>query len=299
RKAAELILRRERARIEEEKEYMRQEEQQRRDDEQRRRDDEQRRRDEEFRMMFAAMQQGIQQSQFGYEDMQNMIATSMNALLPGLQQMAALPPAASDPNMYQQPMQPAPQQYAAPQQPYAAPQYGAPAQSDTDDLRAQMAAQQAQMAQQQALINELLEREANRSGYAAPAQDQARMDEIAAVNARQEELLSQFDANGGAPVPLEESYGRLSDEAKRFYYDIGCFIMERPNVMQNDGKYAVLFKYRGKTLFKLSIKNDAPVLTYINGSLPAEQRVMSAEELAYAKQIMASCISQTDRELDG
>ena len=270
RKAAELVVRREKARIEDEKEYARQEEQMRRDEEQRLREEqmraEQQRRDEEFRMMFAAMQQNYQQPQVGYDDMQNMIASAVTALLPGLQQsMQALPPAQSDASAYNMPQQ----------------------NSEAEALRAQMAAQQAQMeaqmAQQQELINQLLQNQAQAASAQAYDEAAAAADEAFWID-ESEKIVS-----------LEELYGKLSDDAKRCYYEIGSYIMNKPRTMQNDGKYAVLFKYRGKTLFKLCIKEDAPVLYYsTDDGGKSEVKINSAEALEAARKIVDLRIAQTD-----
>ena len=97
---------------------------------------------------------------------------------------------------------------------------------------------------------------------------------------------------------MEELYGRLSDEAKRCYYDIGSYIMAKPRVSQNDGKYAVLFKYRGKTLFKLCIKGDSPVLVYKTDSGSKEAvRIADTTGLASAKTVIDMCVAKRDREL--
>ncbi len=263
-------MRREKARIEDEKEYARQEEQMRRDEEQRLREEqmraEQQRRDEEFRMMFAAMQQNYQQPQVGYDDMQNMIASAVTALLPGLQQsMQALPPAQSDASAYNMPQQ----------------------NSEAEALRAQMAAQQAQMeaqmAQQQELINQLLQNQAQAASAQAYDEAAAAADEAFWID-ESEKIVS-----------LEELYGKLSDDAKRCYYEIGSYIMNKPRTMQNDGKYAVLFKYRGKTLFKLCIKEDAPVLYYsTDDGGKSEVKINSAEALEAARKIVDLRIAQTD-----
>ncbi len=273
RKAAELVVRREKARIEDEKEYARQEEQMRRDEEQRLREEqmraEQQRRDEEFRMMFAAMQQNYQQPQVGYDDMQNMIASAVTALLPGLQQsMQALPPAQSDASAYNMPQQ----------------------NSEAEALRAQMAAQQAQMeaqmAQQQELINQLLQNQAQAASAQAYDEAAAAADEAFWID-ESEKIVS-----------LEELYGKLSDDAKRCYYEIGSYIMNKPRTMQNDGKYAVLFKYRGKTLFKLCIKEDAPVLYYsTDDGGKSEVKINSAEALEAARKIVDLRIAQTDSQM--
>ncbi len=260
RKAAELIVRREKARIEEEKEYARQEEQLRREEQMRA---EQQRRDEEFKMMFAAMQQNYQQPQMQYDDMRSLLAETVSALLPAMSQMQALPPAQSDANAYGAP-QPQPQQG-----------YGAQ-QSEVDDLRAQMA-------QQQELINQLLQQ--NQAQAAAQAYDEAAAAADEAFWIDESEKI----------VSLEELYGKLSDDAKRCYYEIGSYIMNKPQTMQNDGKYAVLFKYRGKTLFKLCIKEDAPVLYYsTDDGGKSEVKINSPETLEAARKIVDLRIAQTD-----
>ncbi len=263
RKAAELLLKREQARIAEEKEYAREEEQQRRDN--------------ELRMMFAAMQQGGYQQQPMYDDshIQNLIASTVSALLPAVQQQMALPPA-QDPNMYAQSQSPL--------------GYGAP-NSEAEALRAQMAAQEermarqqeqmaAQMAQQQELINQLIQNQA------APAYEEEPEDDISWLG-ENDEMIS-----------LEESYGALSDEGKRAYYEIGSYIMNKPRTSQNDGRYAVLFKYRGKTVFKLCIKDDAPVLYYpLNGGR-GEVRIADPASLGTAKSMIDRCVSAVDNELN-
>ena len=147
----------------------------------------------------------------------------------------------------------------------------------------QMAQQQAQMAQQQELINQLLQnQQAQQSApAAAPVQEEA-----------------FWTVEGEEIVSLEELYGKLSDDAKRGYYEIGSYIMNKPQTSQNDGKYAVLFKYRGKTLFKLCIKNDAPVLYYPaeNGGR-AEVLIVDAAALEVAKSIVDVHIAKTDSEM--
>ena len=264
RKAAELLLKREQARIAEEKEYAREEEQQRRDN--------------ELRMMFAAMQQGGYQQQPMYDDshIQNLIASTVSALLPAVQQQMALPPA-QDPNMYAQPQSPL--------------GYGAP-NSEAEALRAQMAAQEermarqqeqmaAQMAQQQELINQLLQNQA------APAYGEEEPEDDISWLGENDEMIS-----------LEESYGALSDEGKRAYYEIGSYIMNKPRTSQNDGRYAVLFKYRGKTVFKLCIKDDAPVLYYpLNGGR-GEVRIADPASLETAKSLVDMQVGKVDRELN-
>ncbi len=263
RKAAELLLKREQARIAEEKEYAREEEQQRRDN--------------ELRMMFAAMQQGGYQQQPMYDDshIQNLIASTVSALLPAVQQQMALPPA-QDPNMYAQSQSPL--------------GYGAP-NSEAEALRAQMAAQEermarqqeqmaAQMAQQQELINQLIQNQA------APAYEEEIEDDVSWLG-ENDEMIS-----------LEESYGALSDEGKREYYEIGSYIMNKPRTSQNDGRYAVLFKYRGKTVFKLCIKDDAPVLYYpLNGGR-GEVRIADPASLETAKSLVDMQVGRVDRELN-
>ena len=263
RKAAELLLKREQARIAEEKEYAREEEQQRRDN--------------ELRMMFAAMQQGGYQQQPMYDDshIQNLIASTVSALLPAVQQQMALPPA-QDPNMYAQSQSPL--------------GYGAP-NSEAEALRAQMAAQEermarqqeqmaAQMAQQQELINQLIQNQA------APAYEEEIEDDVSWLG-ENDEMIS-----------LEESYGALSDEGKRAYYEIGSYIMNKPRTSQNDGRYAVLFKYRGKTVFKLCIKDDAPVLYYpLNGGR-GEVRIADPASLETAKSLVDMQVGRVDRELN-
>jgi hypothetical protein len=99
-------------------------------------------------------------------------------------------------------------------------------------------------------------------------------------------------------ISLEESYGALSDEGKRAYYEIGSYIMNKPRTSQNDGRYAVLFKYRGKTVFKLCIKDDAPVLYYpLNGGR-GEVRIADSASLGTAKSMIDRCVSAVDNELN-
>ena len=229
------MLEEEQERIEEEKELAREAERDRRDN--------------ELKMMFAAMQQqNYQQQPVGYDDMQNMIASAVTALLPGLQQsMQALPPAQSQPET-----------------------------SEADELRAQMA-------QQQEMINQLLQnQQAQQQSYAAPAQ----------AYAEPEPPVFTDDET----ISLEELYGKMSDDAKRLYYEIGGYIMGKPDTAQNDGKYSVLFKHRGKTLFKLCIKNDAPVLYYaLDNGTQGEAIISDLSTLEMAKGIVDLRISQSDR----
>ena len=110
-----------------------------------------------------------------------------------------------------------------------------------------------------------------------------------------DEALWQDD---GDVVSLEESYGKLSEDAKRCYYDIGSYIMNKPRVAQNDGRYAVLFKYRGKTLFKLCIRGDAPVLYYTSDNGGREfVRIADSAGMNNAKSVIDMCVMNRDREL--
>lgn len=297
-KKALALLEEEKERVEAEKEYAKEE---------RTRMDQQRR-DEEMRMMFAAMQQqNAQQPQMQYNDMRAMLAETVSALLPAIQQVQALPPAA-DPSQYGDPyaaQQPygAPQQpYAAPQQPYAMPQqpygapqqpYGAPQQpyaapapdpNETEALRAQIA-------QQQEMLNRILQNQQ------AQQTQQAEPKPVYADSYAAGEDLSWL-GESSETVSLEELYGNLSDEGKRCYYEIGSYIMGKPQTSQNDGKYAVLFKYRGKTLFKLCILNNAPVLYYLSDyGARAELFITDIHVLETAKAIVDHLYERTDREL--
>ncbi len=264
RKAAELALKREQARIAEEKEFAREEEMMRRDEEQKRRDN-------ELRMMFAAMQQGYQQPQMQYDDMRSMIAETMQAFLPAaVQQLQALPPAQSDSNMY-----------AQPQPGYGAQGYDSPvdnARSQKEDMLLE------RLARQEELINQLLQNQA--AQQSAPVYEEEPVDDIS--------WLGESDE----AVSLEESYGALSDEEKRAYYDVGSYIMSKPRTSQNDGRYAVLFKYRGRTVFKLAIKDDAPVLYYpLNGGR-GEVRIADPASLETAKSMIDRCVLAVDNELN-
>ena len=90
----------------------------------------------------------------------------------------------------------------------------------------------------------------------------------------------------------------MSEDAKRCYYDIGSYIMTKQKVAQNDGNYAVLFKYRGKTLFKLCIKGDAPVLFYTTDSGARESiRLADNAGLNAAKSAVDMSVMRRDREL--
>ena len=154
-----------------------------------------------------------------------------------------------------------------------------PAQSEADDLRAMMA-------QQQEMLNQLMQNQQTQQDYAAVAQD--------------ESVKTIFDTQPETEVvTLEESYGKLSDEEKRYYYEIGGYIMSKPETVQNDGKYAVLFKYRGRTLFKLFIKNNAPILAYVlDNNSQAEMIIDDETALDDAKQIVNMRTKRVDRELD-
>ncbi|MDE6411316.1 MAG: hypothetical protein K2L02_02120, partial [Clostridia bacterium] len=258
RKAAELALKREQARVAEEKEYAREEAQRLREEQVRAEmREEQARRDNEMKMMFAAMQQNYQPPMYDDSHMQNMIASTISALLPAMQQQMALPPAQSDPNAY-----------AAPSG------MSAEAQNEINRLHAQMA-------QQQELLNQLLQNQQSQQ----QAYEDEPVDDISWLGASDE------------VVSLEESYGALSDEGKRAYYDIGSYIMSKPRTSQNDGRYAVLFKYRGRTIFKLSIKDDAPVLYYPAGNGKAEVRVFDASSLEIAKSVIDQTVSSVDSQM--
>ncbi len=239
-KKALAMLEEEQMRIEEEKEAAKEAQQEARDAQMR---EEQQRRDNELRMMFAAMQQNYQQPQVGYDDMQNMIASAVTALLPGLQQsLQALPPAQSES--------------------MAQPSYAAP---ETPDY--------------------------NQAGN--NADEYAEMKRIIE---EQQEMLNQYRAQGDEQFTLEELYGKLDDGARRLYYELGGYIMSKPETSQNDGKYAVLFKYRGKTLFKLCIRNNAPVLIYgLDTATQTEMAIDDENTLTLAKQIIDLQMSRVDK----
>ena len=133
-----------------------------------------------------------------------------------------------------------------------------------------MAQQMAQ--QQQEFMNRLMQNQAAAPAYeeAAPSSDDAMW----------------MDASDEI-VSLEELYGRMDDDAKRCYYEIGSYIMNKSGITQNDGKYAVLFRYRGKTMFKLCIKDNAPVFYYAtdNGGR-SEVRIADASSLQVAKDMV-------------
>ena len=250
-----LALEEEQERIAEEKELAREEKEMAREAE---RD----RRDNEMRMMFASMQQGAYGQQQVYDDshIQNLIASTVSALLPAMQQQMALPPA-QDPNVY------------ASQPDYAA-------RAENEELRAQLA-------KQQELLNQLLQNQQAQQAAINEAlyEDPEPVDDISWLG-ENDEMIS-----------LEESYGALSDEGKRAYYEIGSYIMNKPRTSQNDGKYAVLFKYRGRTIFKLAIKDDAPVLYYpLNGGR-GEVRVMDAPSLETAKSMIDRTVMSFDSQM--
>ncbi|MDE6411616.1 MAG: hypothetical protein K2L02_03670, partial [Clostridia bacterium] len=83
----------------------------------------------------------------------------------------------------------------------------------------------------------------------------------------------------------------------RAYYEIGSYIMNKPRTSQNDGRYAVLFKYRRKTLFKLCIKGDAPVLYYPENSGRGEVHIVDAASLDYAKSVIDMQIRKVDSQM--
>ena len=75
--------------------------------------------------------------------------------------------------------------------------------------------------------------------------------------------------------------------------------MNKSRTSQNDGRYAVLFRYRGRTIFKLCIKDNAPVLYYPsdNGGR-AEVRIASASDLEIAKGVIDRHILRVDAQLN-
>ena len=253
-----LMLEEEQERVAEEKELAKEEKAR----------EEQARRDNELRMMFASMQQNYQQPQMNYGDMQNMIASTVSALLPGLQQQMALPP-------------------ASPDGVYAQPAISAAAQIEIDGLHAQIAQQNAQMAQQREMMEQILQNQ---------QAQQAAINEALYEEPEPEDDISWLGENDEV-ISLEESYGALSDEGKRAYYEIGSYIMNKPRTSQNDGRYAVLFKYRGRTVFKLAIKDDAPVLYYPTGSRRSEVRVCDAASLEVAKSMIDRTVISVDSRM--
>ena len=74
--------------------------------------------------------------------------------------------------------------------------------------------------------------------------------------------------------------------------------MTKPRIAQNDGKYAVLFKYRGKTMFKLCIRGDAPVLFYNADNGARESlRISDAGTLTAAKAVIDANVAKRDAEI--
>ncbi|MDE6411347.1 MAG: hypothetical protein K2L02_02280 [Clostridia bacterium] len=215
----------------------------------------------EMRMMIASMQnaqQPQQQQLFDYDMLQNMISSSIQALLPGLQQLQALPPASSDAGIYSNMPNP-----------------------EADALREQLAAQEERMAQQQELLNQILE---NQQNYMTSYEEEIEDD-------------TSWLGNSDELISLEESYGALSDDGRRAYYEVGSYIMNKPRTSQNDGRYAVLFKYRGRTVFKLAIKDDAPVLYYPAGNGREEIRVADTSSLERTKNIIDRIVINVDSQM--
>ena len=61
----------------------------------------------------------------------------------------------------------------------------------------------------------------------------------------------------------------------------------------------MLFKYRGRTLFKLFIKNNAPILAYVLDNNSQEEVIIDDESaLDDAKQIVNMRMKRVDRELN-
>ncbi|MDE6411181.1 MAG: hypothetical protein K2L02_01405, partial [Clostridia bacterium] len=247
------MLAEEEKRVAEEKELAKEEKAR---EEQQRREEEQRRRDDELKMMFAAMQQNYGQPQpqqmIDYDMLQNMIASSVQSLLPGLQQLQALPPASFDVNA-----------------------------SLSEETQKEIDGLHEQIAQQQEMLAQILQNQQSYMTY-------------------EEEVVEDLSWLGESDemISLEESYGALSDEGRRFYYEIGSYIMNKPRTSQNDGRYAVLFKYRGRTIFKLAIKDDAPVLYYPAGGGRSEIRVADTSSLELAKSVIDRQTVKVDNELN-
>ena len=267
--------------------------------------EEQQRRDEELRMMFAGLQSNYTSMT---EDMKNMLAGNVqqmiegtvNAMLPGTQQeQPALP--AADAMQYEEAVvadEPAPDF------------------SDMHEI----------IARQEQIINNL------NQGYAYQPMEHEDIrraiedavavhdgvdetdeyDDLKRTIARQEGMIegilderkmaalgSVADETGIDKISLVDAYANLEEDVKMLYYGLGGFIMSMPDTVQVDGKYAVLFKYRNKSLFKLYIKNDAPYLSFLlENGMQSELRVEDDISFTDAKEIVAMCIKRVNREMD-
>ncbi len=271
--------------------------------EEQRRLEEQQRRDEELRMMFAGLQSNYTTMTDNMQNMlagnvQQMIEGTVTAMLPGLQQQMQALPSAGTPDPSPAPM----------------------LSSDCQNLRDVIARQEAMLdnllATQQEMgfasqgiydeINNLL----NESAIAQQVGDSAEdYETLKRVAARQESMINSMmderklfemgtfandaDLDG---TPLTELYGNLEESAKMMYYGLGGYIMSMPGMVQVDGNFAVVFKYRNDEMFKLYIKNNAPYLCYMleNGT-PMEVRVEDDISLANAKEIVNMRVKCADR----
>ncbi len=101
-------------------------------------------------------------------------------------------------------------------------------------------------------------------------------------------------ANGR--IPFAEAYKNLGGQVKMLYADLGKFILSQNNMEQVEGTYSLMIKYKGKSLFKMYIKNGSPYLCYINDNgAQSEICVNSQQALAQAKQVVAMRIKRADQ----
>ncbi len=76
----------------------------------------------------------------------------------------------------------------------------------------------------------------------------------------------ESDEAAGQQFTLAEAFERLDAKSKLMFNNLSGFIAQRPGMEQVGGKYAILYKYRGKSMFKLNIKDGMPWFSYATDS---------------------------------
>ncbi len=263
-----------------------------------RRREEARRREEELKTMLAGLQSNYNSMAMDAQNalagnVQQMIAGTVNAMLPAVQQrLQELPPAPSDnSDLYEiierheetlkslisrrkeQGITARTEEYAALGKTVAKLSDARKKGKEAADEREQL---KKIIASQESLIEAFI--------------DERKMYEVAAA----------ADVKGakGANVSLLEAFKQCDENVKALYFELGGYITSMPNIEQIDGKYAVLFKYRGKSLFKLRIIDGVPYFSYMmDNGMQTEIVVKDEISLEEAKQTVTMRMKRVDRNI--
>ncbi len=100
----------------------------------------------------------------------------------------------------------------------------------------------------------------------------------------------------GERILIADAFNELSEDEQMLYYTVTNYIMGVPEMDEVDGKYAVVFKYRGNTIFMIYIRDGAPYLCYmLDNGVQAEIRLEDNISLEDAKEVIDTCLAREDR----